>query len=264
MKLFFGCLFALAFTGCQNAKTLITEPQVEQIRAMTNDTILYPYEAQAPRFEMVRDGALMYASQCALKYYYEEINTALLAQETVLDRVFNFQPLMLESDVIPPIVVQAGKTVEKINAENLVIADRTFKIIRHGAFTTTPLSWKDYLIAEIPMPPLPDKSLLPGNSVEQEIWMIYVNQGWNAGKEQAFIMFQNNLSQLVQHYQGMVTFHRLFQQGLMTAPIIQQIENGITMGPDQMFINQKILAIAEQGFLENHHERWHSYMFYTD
>jgi defect-in-organelle-trafficking protein DotC len=231
---------------------------------MTNNSILFPYEAQTPRFEMIRDGALMYASQCALKYYYEEINQSLLSKEILLNRVFNFQPLMLDSDVIPPIVVQAGKTVEQVSSEYLIIADRTFKILRHGSFTTTPLSWKDYLLADIPMPPLPDKSLLPSDSIEQEIWLTYVDQGWNAGKEQAFIMLQNNLAQLIQHYQGMVTFHRLFQQGLMTAPIIQQIESGITMGPDQMHINQKILAIAEQGFLESHHERWHSYMFYTD
>jgi len=257
-------LIGLFLTGCQSTKVLMTDPQVEQIRAMSNNSVLFPYEAQTPRFEMVRDGALMYSSQCALKYYYHEINQSLLQNESLLNRVFNFEPLMLDADVVPPVVVQSGKTVDKVNAEHLIIADRTFKIIRHGSFTTTPLSWKDYLIENIGNPPLPDKSLLPGNSVEQEIWMLYVDQGWNAGKEQAFIMFQNNLAQLVQHYSGMVTFHRLFQQGLMTAPIIQEIENGITMGPDQMSINQKILAIAEQGFLDNHHERWHSYMFYTD
>jgi len=255
-----GCVLA----GCQSAKGLMVDPQAEQIRAMTNDSVLFPYEAQTPRFEMVRDGALMYASQCALKYYYQEINQSLLKNEALLNRVFNFQPLMLASDVVPPVVIQSAKTVETINAEHLIIADRTFKIIRQGSFTTTPLSWKTYLIENIQAPPLPEQSFLPRNSVEQEIWMRYVDQGWNAGKEQAFMMFQNNLSLIIEHYEGMITFHRLFQQGLMTAPIIQQIDNGITMGPHQMNINEKILAIAEQGFLDNHYERWHSYMFYTD
>jgi len=171
---------------------------------------------------------------------------------------------MLENDVIPPVVIQSDKTVEKINSEYLVVADRTFKVIKPGSFTTTEISWRDYLMENIPSPDLPEQSLLPSNSVEQEIWMRFSDQGWNAGKEQAFIMFKNNLSHLIQHYHGMVTFHRLFQQGLMTAPIVQEIENGITMGPDQMSINQKILAISQQGFLDNHHERWHSYMFFID
>jgi len=251
-------------TGCAPWKTIYDNPGPDEISGMNNTNVLFPYEYTVPRYELLRDSALIYSAQCALRHYYQQINQQLLSHKEELDRAFAFQPLMLDHDVVPPVVVQTGRTVEQVGANYVVVADQSFKILKPGRFVTTPISWQEYLIRDIPRSTLPDKSQLPQNSIEEEIWARYVAQGWEAGKEQAFIMFQNNLSCLVEHYNGMVNFHRLFQQGLMTAPIIQQIENGITTSQDQMNINQKILAIAEQGFLEKDVRRWHSYVFFTD
>jgi defect-in-organelle-trafficking protein DotC len=263
MRAFMGCILLL-LAGCSSQKVIINGANRDQILAMSSDVVLYPYELTAARFELVRDSALTYAAQCGLRYYYNIINQQLLAKSAVLDRVFNFQPLMLDHDLLPPVVVQTDRTVEQISPSHVVLADRTFKILKPGTFITTPLTWKDYLIEELMEPTLPEKGFLPGDNTEKEVWIKYVQQGWEAGKEQAFQMFKNNLSQLYQDYSGMIAFHRLFQQGLMTAPIINEIESGITMSRDAMNINQRILAIAQQGFLEGDYNRWHSYIFFTE
>jgi defect-in-organelle-trafficking protein DotC len=251
------------FAGCTQ-KTIITNADKNIISGIRTEDVLYPYEVSNMRFEIIRDTALIYSTQCSLRYYYKIINKQLLKNGHVLDRVFDFQPLLLENDILPPVVIQSERTVEKVSNQHLVVADRTFRILKNGLFITAPLSWKSYLLLDIPEPTLPDRSLLPGDNTEQEIWSKYVEMGWAAGKEQAFMLFKNNLADLSQDYLGMVSFHRLFQQGLMTAPIIKEIESGVTQSKDVMIINQRILAIAQQGFLEGDHRRWHSYIYFTE
>lgn len=255
----------LSLGGCfAPEKTIIQQPQKGQIFEMSADNVLYPYELIQPRYEMIRDAALIYSSQCALSHYTKIIHATLENKAGMLDRAFNFQPLILDRDVVPPVVGQSDRTVDKVDSRHIVLADRSYQILKQGYFTTVPLTWRDYLIHPLYEPPLPEQMMLPINSVEREIWQRYVKEGWIIGKEQAFEMFKNNLAKLSQEYTGMVNFHRLFQQGLMTAPIIQEVESGIVMDRDRMNINHKILSIAEQAFLENNTERWHSYIYLVE
>ena len=259
----FTSLLFLAGCGLPD-QTLVHHPTESEISEMTSTNVLYPYDVLYPRYEMLRDAAMIYSSQCALRHYTAIIDQELESKSTLLDRAFNFQPLMLDHDVVPPVVVQSQRTIDQVDRRNIVVADRSYQILKHGFFTTVPLNWRDYLIHPLYDPPLPEQMMLPGNSIEREIWQRYIKDGWVVGKEQAFAMFKNNLAKLQQDYTGMVTFHRLFQQGLMTAPIIQEIENGIIMDKDRMNINHKILSIAEQAFLENNTSRWHSYIYLVD
>lgn len=256
-------LFWLAGCGL-NDKSFVINPTENQITDMSASNVLYPYEVIYPRYEMIRDAAMIYSSQCALRHYTSIIYSELNSKADILDRSFNFQPLMLDRNVVPPVVGQSDRTVDQIDKNHIVLADRSYQILKHGFFTTVPLTWRDYLIFPLYDPPPPEQMMLPTNSIEREIWQRYVKEGWIIGKEQAFEMFKNNLNKLNQDYLGMVTFHRLFQQGLMTAPIIQEIENGIIMDKDRMNINHKILSIAQQAFLENNTSRWHSYIYLLD
>ena len=77
-------------------------------------------------------------------------------------------------------------------------------------------------------------------------------------------MFQNNLASLSQDYLGMVNFHRLYQQGLISAPVVEEVETGVTISQNQMNINQKIITIIKNSLLEHDHRNWHSYVFFVD
>ncbi|NBV28485.1 hypothetical protein EBR43_04245 [bacterium] len=254
----------LFLLGCGSNKIIIRDADRDKILVMNQDLVLQPYELAPTRFEVIRDSALMYSAQCSLRFHYHIINEALKNKASLLDKIYNFQPIMLDHDILPPVVIQSDRSIEKVSSNHLIIADKTFKILKDAAFLTTPLTWREYLIENILEPAVPDKSFLPGNNLEKEVWAKYVEQGWEAGKEQAFRIFSNNIDRLNQEYLGMIAFHRLFQQGLMTAPIINEIENGVTMNADVMNINQRILAIAQQGFLEGDYQRWHSYIFFTE
>jgi defect-in-organelle-trafficking protein DotC len=245
-------------------KSFVINPSENEISGMTASNVLYPYETVYPRYDMIRDAAMIYAAQCALHHYTTIIYQQLNNKKDLLDRAFNFQPLILDHDVVPPVVGQSDKTIDLVDKRHIVVADRSYQILKHGFFTTVPVTWRDYLITQLHPPGPPEKSMLPTNSVEREIWQRYVAEGWIIGKEQAFEMFKNNLYKLQQDYLGMVTFHRLFQQGLMTAPIIQEIDNGIIMDKERMNINHKILSIAEQAFLDSNTSRWHSYIYLLD
>lgn len=265
MVRYFYIPLVLSLVGCGLAdKSFVINPTENQISDMTATNVLYPHEVIYPRYEMLRDAAMIYASQCALRHYSSLIYEHLDGKATLLDRAFNFEPLMLDHNVVPPVVAQSDRTVEQVDKSHIVLADRSYQILKHGFFITVPLSWRDYLIHPLWDPPQPEQMMLPTNSIEREIWQRYVKEGWVVGKEQAFEIFKNNLAKLNQDYMGMVTFHRLFQQGLMTSPIIQEIENGIMMDNDRMNINHKILSIAQQAFLENNTSRWHSYMYLLD
>lgn len=249
-------------TGCQSQE--FDDQSLADVMNLSANTVQQATEIEAIRYEMLRDAALTYSSQLSFEKYAKVINQELENNQEHLNRAFNFQPLILKDDIVPPVVLEASKSISRPEFDTIIIADKTFEIFKNAYFQTSPLTWRDYLFISHGRPSLPDKSLLPQNTVEQEVWADYTQIGWDAGYEQAYTTLSGNLKQLVREYQGMVNYHRLLIQGIVTTPIVSLKEHGITTSGSTLNVNQRVLIIEKPSTFMSDAELWHSFIFFHD
>lgn len=253
-------VFPIVFSGCQRAQ--VGTDEIDQIMKLSSDNIGQVSEIESLRYNMLRDTALAFSSQKAFAKYAQIINNQLLEHESVLNNSFDFQPLLLKDNVVPPVILESSKRIDSPNSQTLIVSDKTFQIYHPAYFQTAPLSWRNFLLLEEGYPTYPDRSLLPRNRVEQEVWSDFTQVGWKAGRDLAFATLDENFKHLNRHYQGMVNYHRLLMQGLVTSPEVRTQEQGIVSSGDLLSINKKILSIDTVTSFNENSELWHSFIFF--
>lgn len=183
----------------------------------------------------------------------KEINDYLVNNHTILDEVFDFRELILTDRIIPPVLIEAHKTMDaraseplpnnndafllnnnptgkelakakvKIaraqnNFTTLRITDRLYKIIKQARFAVTIPSWRDYLTMEYVMPAMPESAILPKNEDEKETWVAGIEAGWKMGLTQADQILEQNLMLLKRDYLGMLRYRKLLAMGIVSKP----------------------------------------------
>jgi len=103
---------------------------------------------------------------------------------------------------------------------------------------------------------MPDKSLLPKNKVEQDIWNKYIDQGWTEGVKQADLIFKENLNILTRDFNGMILYRKLLAQQMVTPPFVSSIELGITGDRNNLTVNDRILKITAFPSLQTDGSQW--------
>lgn len=150
-----------------------------------------------------------------------------------LDIFFNFAPLMIQPNVLPPIVSRveddvrvdgSGQSMRQILA--------TYRIIRDARFVTVTPLWRDWLVWSAPKPDFSavPKAILPKNGEEKKAWKEAVREGWKMGEKQADMHFRKKLRVLVRDYIGMLNFLALEREGLVSMPMIGEGRYGIMVG----------------------------------
>lgn len=192
----------------------------------------------------LRDAALSLGARGGLAWRAKQVNHRVKKFETKLDRVFNFRALVLDDNVLPPVLIEGRKALEQADPNSLRVADRHYYIQAQAKFVTMPPTWRDYLHLQYSTPEMPDRSLLPRNDAEKEVWDRYVQQGWQAGIAQADTIFLENLGRLRRDYTGMIRYHSLLAQGVVSKPFVAKLNMGITGGGDQLAVNDQLLKIT--------------------
>jgi defect-in-organelle-trafficking protein DotC len=164
--------------------------------------------------------------------------------------------MLLDNDVLPPVLVEARKTLSLTGDDVIRIADRNYQILHQAKFVTSPPTWRDYLWMDYNAPETPDKSLLPKNNTEQIIWVKYIDEGWEAGLLQATIIFKENISRLKRDYEGMIRYRRLLAQNMVSAPFVATMDLGITGNGSNMTVNDRVLRITAFPTLQADGSQW--------
>lgn len=208
------------------------------------------------RARSLKDSAMSLGARGGLAWASSHINEGLENDKKYLDSIFNFNVLMLEHGVLPP-VLEAGSTSLNLADPNTVrVADRTYKIVQQARFTTTPPNWREYLWTSFAKPELPDKTLLPKTKEEQKVWQEGIRAGWSKGIEQAYSIFQQNLARLKRDYNGMLLYRKLLAAKMIKSPYVARTELGITGDANEMRINDQVLRIVEQAKLQTNPKNW--------
>lgn len=196
------------------------------------------------RYQALREAGLSTGARAGLAWRAKQINAISYRHERQLDLIYNFHAMMLDHNVLPPVLIEGRQTLDQTSDDVIRVADRAFTIQSQARFVTMPPTWREYLLLSYKEPDVPDVSLLPRTDSEKEVWDRYLDEGWQAGLTQADVIFAENLGRLKRDYEGMVRYRTLLAQNMVSLPFVSQVNLGITSGDSQMAVNDRVLRIT--------------------
>lgn len=218
-----------------------------------------PKNATNPvRRTAVQEAALSFGAQAGLAWRSQKINKSLLRETASLNKIFDFNALILKNNVLPPVLVEGDYALNLDNYRAVRLSDKVYKIEQPPRFVTTPPTWREYLWLDYKTPEQPNQSVLPKNQEERDIWNKYIKIGWQAGVDQANQIFSINLGRLKRDYSGMVLYRKLLAQHMVTPPFVAKVNLGVTGDDNMMRINDQVLRITATSKLNRNAKEWKS------
>lgn len=210
----------------------------------------------ALRAHALRETALSLGARGGLAERALQINNALLNYEPLLDKVFQFNGMLLDNNILPPVLVEARNTLSLSGGDTIRAADRTYKIISQAKFISAAPTWREYLLMAYDIPSMPDRSLLPRNKPEHMMWESDLEEGWKAGLQQAELIFVENVNRLVRDYKGMILYRSLLAQHIVSEPYVAALNMGVTGGGKDLTVNDRLLRITAFPELQADSNNW--------
>lgn len=208
------------------------------------------------RSEAIKDIAMSVGAQAGLAWRSKAINVTLEKNARYLDQVFNFNLMLLSHNVVPPVLVQANRSLNLADEQTLRVDDRFYKIIRQAHFATVPPVWRNYLVMSYHAPEKPLPAFLPKTVEESVVWKKYASLGWQEGISQANAIFNENLSRLKRDYNGMALYRALLLKGMVSRPFVAHTNLGVTGDSSDLHINDQIYRITALPKLQPNAKKW--------
>lgn len=209
----------------------------------------------------MQEFALSYGAQAGLHWKTSLIVEYLDKHSQQLDQVFNFNALLMQHNILPPVVVEYGKSYTIQNDSTVRLSDQEIKMLRPARFVSVAPSWRDYIYLAYAEPEMPPETLLPQNEIEAAMWRESVLEGWEVGVEQASAIFQDALSRLSQEFEGMILYHRLHIQNMISAPYAETTHLGVTGDNQSLRLNDKIIKIVNPSVLNPNTHQWQPILY---
>jgi len=208
------------------------------------------------RYAGIRQAATSLGARGGLAWQGRNIDFSLQAESVFLDQVFDFNQLLLNHNVLPPVLSQSDNNLALDDNDTLRIATKMYRIIKPARFVTAPPNWRDYLWLRFKKPHLTDRSLLPQTRAEAEVWNHFINVGWRNGTEQANAIFTANLNRLKRDMLGIILYRKLLALHMVSAPFVSKAQLGVTGDATQMRIDDQVLRITAQSELQPNPSKW--------
>lgn len=259
--LWFLLFFSLVGCGSSSNTAYYVNPgyrtdTLESLRAMSGNTRPQKSTMTGVRRLAIEETALTVGAQAGLASRSKQINLQLEKQADHLNKAFDFNRLLLQHNVVPPVLLEGRNTLNLADPDTIRIADRVYKISKQARFVTTPPNWREYVSLNYIQPDPPVLTLLPKNPEEQKIWDYYVTEGWRRGVEQANVIFADNLAQLKQDYNGMILYRKLLAQNMVSPPHVAKTHLGVTGDDREIHIDDQVLRITAHPGLKPDSRVW--------
>ncbi len=209
------------------------------------------------RLDAIKEAALGYGVRSGLARRSFEIASILKDNERMLDSIYNFPAMILDKNVMPPVLSESQNTLNQPDADTIRVADAHIRIERQAQFVTVPTNWRDYLMRDYRYSiEAPAGVLLPKTDAEKTVWQRLIAEGWKLGVQQADQIFNQSLARLERDYKGMVLYRSLYAKGLVTKPYVAEANMGVTGDGNAININDRILRITAKPQLETNAATW--------
>jgi defect-in-organelle-trafficking protein DotC len=257
-----GLSLCVMLTACSttqtNYKTVGSLDNLDQLQNLHAQATPAKKKMTGLRSQALQDIAMSVGAQAGLAWRSERINQMLTKNSSKLDRIYNFNLILLDHNVIPPVLVQGNNSLNLADGQTLRINDRTYQIIIQASFTTAPPQWRNYIWMDYQHPELPLPAFLPKTLEERIVWKKYSTLGWQDGIDQANAIFNDNLARLTRDYTGMALYRNLLLKGMVSKPFVAHTDLGVTGDSSDLRINDQILRITSLPKLQVNPGRWKS------
>ena len=204
----------------------------------------------------LRETALSLGAQSGLAWRANIIDQGLTAQARNLDAVYDFNALVLEHNILPPVLLEGRNTLNLADTQNIRVSDRTYKVAKQARFITTPPNWRQYIWMDYKKPEYPNQSLLPKTRLEHRLWCLYVSRGWKNGIEQANNILEESVARIKEDYTGMILYRKLLAMNMVSPPYVSHTDLGVTGDESEIHIDDRVLRITALPGLNVNSNEW--------
>lgn len=204
----------------------------------------------------LKETALSLGAQAGLAYRARCIDEDLIKQARQLDTVFDFNALLIEHNVLPPVLLEGRNTLNLADTQTIRISDRTFKVSKQARFITSAPNWRQYLWMDYKKPDYPNITMLPKNRNERRIWALYVKKGWKNGVEQASSIIEESIARIKEDYAGMILYRKLLAMNMVSPPYVSHTDLGVTGDGSEIHIDDRVLRITALPALNVNSREW--------
>lgn len=209
------------------------------------------------RVDSVREAGYSSGARAGLNWKTQLINKGLELVGRNLDLVYDFAPLMIEKRVTPPVLTEARDVMTQEGDDAVLLNGQTYKIVSQAKFSSRPPHWRSYLWRTYANDSLlPDPELLPRNAEEKEVWGVAVQEGWAKGVEQANEIFDSSLIRMDRDYRGMIRYHMLAMQNMVTIPVVAEAKLPINATGQAMDLDGQIFRLTAVPQFNGERQNW--------
>lgn len=204
----------------------------------------------------LKETALSLGAQSALAWRSTYINDELVKQSRNLDAIYDFNSLILENNILPPVLLEGRNTLNLADTQTIRISDRTYKVSKQAHFITTPPNWRQYLWMDYKKPEYPHATLLPKTAQERQVWCLFIDKGWSNGIEQANIILEESIARIKEDFGGMILYRKLLAMNMVSPPFVSHTDLGVTGDAGEIRIDDRVLRITALPALNVNSNEW--------
>lgn len=251
-------LLLMACSPPMSSTMIADTTSLASLQSMANvrqDTARRPVTSKI-REMALKEVALSLGAQGGLACRSKTIDEELTKQTRYLDSIFDFNSLVIEHNVLPPVLQEGRNTLNLADTQTIRISDRTYRVAKQAHFITTPPNWRQYLWMDYKRPEQPAIALLPKTKDERTIWAAYVTRGWRQGVEQANAILESSLARIKEDFDGMILYRKLLAMNMVSPPYVSHTDLGVTGDASEMHIDDRVLRITALPALNVNTEEW--------
>lgn len=209
------------------------------------------------RYNAIRETALTYGAQAGLARRNFENKEKLERRAQDLDVIYNFQALMLEGNVLPPVLSETSDIYDQSSDDMLRVIGKVFRIEQQARFVYTTPNWRSYMLTAYEFDQNLTLAVAPQNDSERAVWKASVEEGFKIGVEQADKILEQNFAVLRRDFLGMVLYHRMLDNGMVTRPYVAANKSGVVRSKDgSMHIGEVFLRITASPDFVDSADKW--------
>ena len=198
----------------------------------------------------IREAAQLVTFQTAMAWRYKQLVAATEAHNGIMDAAFNFGPLLMtqgDALILPPMLTRSGASMRIESDETATAAQTSYELLAPARYVSVAPTWREFLMADaFPEPEKPNPAVMPKDDKERRIWREAVRETWAQGLAEADQLYADNISRMVRQYRGVMLYHLLTAQHLLSTVNTASAEMGMktTDGGNKLHIGQKVYRIT--------------------
>lgn len=198
------------------------------------------------------------AFQESVRKEYKKILNKIEPLSDTMDEIFNFEQLMYQGKMLPPVIQESNDYYGKLSDKSLVQTAKRWLILKDASVSIMPPKWQSYLFQGIDgQDNLVKSGLELRNDEEKELAIKAKNRAAKEAQDYIVQLLKLNLARLKRDYIGMLTYKQLEMQGIVSAPVLAVSDEPyvITQGNREALVGAKRYLITYDSQF-NKHKDW--------